>query len=337
MGLTLGKFAPLHKGHQYVIEIALAEMDELIIMIYDCPDITPIPLNVRSQWLRDIYPQAEVIEAWDGPMQVSDKPEIKLLHEQYILKRLQGRKITHFYSSEFYGDHVSQALGAANRSIDSARQKYPVSGTQLRQDAFAYRQYIDPRVYRDLITNVCLLGAPATGKTTLAEWMAKKYSTVWMPEYGREYWEKYQINRRLTLQQLVEIASGHLERENKMLLEANRYLFTDTNAVTTYMFSLYYHGKADPRLVQMAQACAQRYDLVFVCDADIPYDDTWDRSGEVNRQIFQKQIVADLQQRRIPFFKVCGTLPQRADRIEKILNQYQKYMNLTDIVKYAKD
>ena len=27
VGLTLGKFAPMHQGHQYVIETALAEMD----------------------------------------------------------------------------------------------------------------------------------------------------------------------------------------------------------------------------------------------------------------------------------------------------------------------
>ena len=29
-GLTLGKFAPLHKGHQLVFETALREMDEVM-------------------------------------------------------------------------------------------------------------------------------------------------------------------------------------------------------------------------------------------------------------------------------------------------------------------
>ena len=32
-GLILGKFAPLHKGHQFMIETALKEMDELVILI----------------------------------------------------------------------------------------------------------------------------------------------------------------------------------------------------------------------------------------------------------------------------------------------------------------
>ena len=30
-----------------------------------------------------------------------------------------------------------------------------------------------------------------------------------MPEYGREYWEAHQSQRRLTLAQLVEVAQGH--------------------------------------------------------------------------------------------------------------------------------
>ena len=49
-GLTLGKFAPLHKGHQLVIETALAEVDELTVVIYDSPEVTPVPLSVRANW-----------------------------------------------------------------------------------------------------------------------------------------------------------------------------------------------------------------------------------------------------------------------------------------------
>ena len=56
-----------------------------------------------------------MIEAWDGPTEVGDPPEIKKKHEDYILKQLKSKKITHFYCSEFYGEHVSQALGAVNR------------------------------------------------------------------------------------------------------------------------------------------------------------------------------------------------------------------------------
>ncbi len=32
-GLTLGKYAPLHRGHQLVIETGLAETDEMVVIV----------------------------------------------------------------------------------------------------------------------------------------------------------------------------------------------------------------------------------------------------------------------------------------------------------------
>ncbi len=330
-GLTLGKYAPLHKGHQHVIETAVSETDRVTVIIYGAPDVTTIPLTVRANWLRTLYPQITVIEAWDGPTAVGDTPEIRQQHEDYILNTLAVRDVTHFYSSEFYGDHMSRALNAVNRQVDARRERVPVSGTQIRANAYANRHFVEPLVYRDLITTVVLLGAPSTGKTTLAAALASAYNTVWMPEYGREYWETHQVERRLTPEQLVDIAKGHIVREDAKLLDANRYLFVDTNAITTYMFAKSYHGSVHPRLTDLAMQAAARYDLVFVCDTDIPYDDTWDRSGEVSRQVFQKQILADLQMRRLPYFLLRGTVPQRVAAVGQVLAAFHKFGNLVDL------
>ncbi|MCM3631156.1 AAA family ATPase [Paenibacillus glycanilyticus] len=327
IGLTLGKFAPFHRGHQHVVETALQEVGHLIVVIYDSPEVTRVPLSVRARWIRELYPTVEVLEAWDGPSDSGDTPEIKRLQENYILGLLGGRKVAHFYSSEFYGEHMSEALGAVNRQVDPLRELFPVSGTKVRESLYDNKHLVDSVVYRDLITNAVFLGAPSTGKTTLAARMAEELSSVWMPEYGREYWEEHQIERRLTLEQLLEIAEGHLEREERLLLGARDVLFTDTNAMTTYMFSLYYHGIAHPKLVELASRCASRYDLVFLCEDDIPYDDTPDRSGEVNRQTFQKRIVADLIERKIPFISIRGSLEERVEQVKAVLERYEKYSN----------
>ena len=329
-GLTLGKFAPLHKGHQLVIETALREMDEVIAIIYDCPETTDVPLPVRANWLRTLYPSIQVVEAWDGPLEVGDTEEIRKTHEDYILNQLNVRGVTHFYSSEFYGDHMSRALGAINRVVDSNRSIVPVSATEIRKDPFAFRSFLDPIVYRDLVTKVVFLGAPSTGKTTIAAHLAKEYETVWMPEYGREYWDQNQVGRRLSLKQLEEIAEGHLAREEELLQSANRYLFCDTNALTTLVFATHYHGAPSERLEDFANEAAVRYDVVFLCDSDIPYDDTWDRSGEMNRDLFQEEIVADLISRRIPFITLRGNLEERSRYVKETLNEYRKYGSTPD-------
>lgn len=226
---------------------------------------------------------------------------------------------------------MSVALGAINRIIDPLRKTVPISGIQIRENPFVYREYMDPIVYRDLITNVVFLGAPSTGKTSIAERMAEEYETEWMPEYGREYWEKNQNNRKLSLEQLVEIAQGHLEREENLLHQANKHLFTDTNALTTFMFSQYYHGFALPKLTELANQTISRYDLVFLCDTDIPYNNTWDRSGDTNRQVFQKQIISDLLVRKIPFFVLRGNIETRVKTVKMVLSRYQKYKNLLQL------
>ncbi len=324
-GLTLGKFAPFHKGHQLLIETAISEMDEVVVIIYDAPNETEVPLTVRSDWIKTLYPEVKVIEAWDGPTEVGDTREIQKKHEDYILHTLDISNVSAFYSSEFYGRHMSLALCAKNRPVDPDRKQVNISASKIRERPFKYRKYIDPYVYKDLITNIVFLGAPCTGKTTISKQMAEEYHTEWMPEYGREYWEKNQKNRRLTIKQLEHIAINHLEKEKKKILKADNYLFTDTNAMTTFMFSLYYHGKASPLLHELASEASSRYDLVFLCDVDIPYDDTWDRSGDVKRKTFQKQIITDLNNRTLSYFLLYGNLEERIETVKTILSNHKKY------------
>src|SRR6188474_463592 len=186
IGLTLGKFAPLHYGHQFLIETALKEVDQFFVIVYESKDVTSIPLNIRAGWIEKLYPSVRVIKGWDGPSAIGDTEDIKKLQENYVLHLLQNQKITHFYSSEFYGGHMSKALGAINRVVDESRKKFPVSATAIRKDPFSNKKFISPVVYQTLITNIVFLGAPSTGKTTITEALANDYETIFMPEYGRD-------------------------------------------------------------------------------------------------------------------------------------------------------
>lgn len=149
-GLTLGKYAPFHRGHQLVIDTALREVDELIVLIYDSPAVTDVPLTVRAGWIRQIYPEVQVIEAWDGPQEVGYTAEIKKRHEEYILGLLGGLKISHFYSSELYGEHMSEALGAINRVVDFDRLIEPISATMIRGDLHKYKHFLHPIILNSL-------------------------------------------------------------------------------------------------------------------------------------------------------------------------------------------
>ncbi|MDP1561090.1 MAG: nicotinamide riboside transporter PnuC [Pirellulaceae bacterium] len=182
-----------------------------------------------------------------------------------------------------------------------------------------------------IVGGVCFMGAPSTGKTTLARTMAERHNTAWMPEYGAEFWLEHQTNRRITRDQFEEIAPEHNRREDALRLQSRNYLFCDTNPMTTYLFAKDYHGTAGPVLTQLAMEAEKRYDLFFLCDTDIPYADTWDRSGDQKRKWFQQQILGDLAERRVPFLRISGALEDRVSQVNAVLRQHRKFGNVLDI------
>ena len=151
VGLTLGKFAPLHKWHEYLINMALSEVDELIVIIYNNFDLVNIPLKIRSKWVKKLYPQVSIIEWINNPDNIWTSNDIRRKHENYIKKLVWKKDIFAFYSSEFYWKYVSKALNTLNRIVDKDRIKVPISWTKLRTDPIKYKKFLHPIVYNELI------------------------------------------------------------------------------------------------------------------------------------------------------------------------------------------
>ena len=113
-------------------------------------------------------------------------------------------------------------------------------------------------------------------------------------------------------------------------MSANRYLFIDTDASTTRNFSRHYHDRCDARLDAFVTETPTRYDGFFLCLPDFPHADTWDRSGEVFRESFQRRTEADLIARRIPYHKIGGSIEERMRKVASVLNNTLKYRSGLD-------
>ena len=305
--LVVGKFAPFHKGHQFLIDTAIRECLQVTVLVYSNPDFPECPQKIRANWIRSLYPNVSVLEPTGMPPDDSDGHT----HRVFVSDFLAAARIhvDSVYTSEGYGDEFAKHLGVTHRMVDRLRTRFNVSGTNLRLNVHGNRDFMDPLVYRHFVEMIVLLGAESTGKSTLAVSLAEALGTEFVAEYGREYYERK--GRVLTLDDYVTIALEHRKIEESAALRANRYLVVDTNAITTLFYSYYYNGSALPELHALADDCAERYRYVYVCADDIPFEQDGSRDSEELRSKSHRMVMMDLTNRGFPWTLLTGSLEQR--------------------------
>jgi nicotinamide riboside kinase len=77
------------------------------------------------------------------------------------------------------------------------------------------------------LNRILILGPESTGKSTLAEDLAKHFREPWVPEFAREYLEK--IDRPYRFEDLAEMGKGQIQFEDLQAEKARKYLFCDTD------------------------------------------------------------------------------------------------------------
>jgi HTH-type transcriptional repressor of NAD biosynthesis genes len=318
--LIIGKFAPPHRGHQLLIEAALAQAEQLTVLCYSVPDFTAMPSDCRAQWLRDLYPRIDVFTPTDAPPDnAGDAVHRKFVREWLAQKHVEVDAV---FTSESYGDAFARELGArvVHRQVDLLRCEVPISATAIRNDVHAHRQWLHPRVYRHFVRRAVFVGAESTGKSTLTSALAQRYNTSFVPEVGRYVWE--QKRGKLSAQDYIDIAVRHREAEDEAQMRANRFLFVDTNAITTMLLGFCYRqlDVAPPQLRAFADECKERYAYTFVCADDIAFEqDDW-RDDNSWRERVQGMVLYDLVVRGIDYRVVHGSLAERVDAVARVLD-----------------
>ena len=343
-GLVVGKFCPLHCGHELLIKHALDCCSEVIVISYTKPEFDGCDREVRGAWLTALFPQVTQLVINDATLEHllrlqgifdlqtiphNDAPDQG--HREFVAwlcKTVLRKTVNAVFTSEEYGDGFAatltecfraqepSALPVAHISVDQQRLIVPVSGSQIRANPHAHRNFLSPEVYASFVKKICILGGESSGKSTLANALAERLQTVWVPEYGRELW--LEKNGQLQFEDMLKIGLEQLLHERLLCRSAHTWLVCDTSALTTFFYSLHLFGAADPLLEQMA---GEKYDRVFLCNPDFPFVQDGTRRDDSFRMRQHQWYVEQLTQRNIEFTVVHASVSERVDQIISSLSE----------------
>ena len=317
-GLVIGKFYPPHRGHRFLIDTALAQVDHLDVLICVRPEQT-IPGELRARWLRETHPSA-FVRAIDDPGE-DDNSEF---WAEYTV-RILGNAPDVVFTSEDYGEAYAGFLGSRHVMVDRERTHVAVSARAIRAAPLRHWEYLEPCVRAYFAKRISIVGAESTGKTTLARDLARHYRTVWVPEYGREYCEKMQAagvdlwTYQWRSPEFAEIARKQQQMEDEVAREANRILICDTDVLATGIWHERYMGSESAEVG--AISVSHPHHLYLLTDCDLPFVQDGLRDGETIRQWMTRRFEEVLTERGLPWVKISG---QGERRLSAAVGQVDK-------------
>ena len=263
-GIIWGKFAPLTLGHMHLIQSALQQVDELVIVLcWDSKLRDPKPwvnralsLNHRMQALESATSEmSNVMVTWIDESEFPPYPhgwnqfQEKIDH---VLDLLDYEPDVFFSGDgDMYDREVRNRWGWHTEWFD--RFVIPATATEIRRDPIANWQWIHPTAQKLMSYWVNITGVESTGKTTLVNQLERVLPCEIVDEFGRAYVEnRMKRESELFTEDFVEIA----EVQTAMIKDALGWILpiviTDTDAKSTVFFQRLYSGETSQEVLDVA-------------------------------------------------------------------------------------
>ena len=169
---------------------------------------------------------------------------------------------------------------------------------------------------------IAITGPESTGKSTLAEKLAKHYNTDFVPEYSRTYLENFE--GRYSEDDVVEIAKG----QHKLIVEkkedSQNILIADTEIIVCKIWVEYVFKHSNATIDNILKE--QDFDLYLLCDIDLPwtYDPLRENPNPEERKELFEIYRNTLTQMNLPFEIVRGN---DEERISNAINIIKKHLH----------
>ncbi len=167
---------------------------------------------------------------------------------------------------------------------------------------------------------IVLTGVESSGKTVLAQSLAKHFNIPLIPEYAREYLAEIKTN--YIQEDLLEIAKGQLESINS---EKNKIIICDTDLQVIKIWSLVKYNSVDEKILELYKNnCASLY---ILCSPDFEWEFDELRENKFDRNKIHAMYLDELNANNLNYIEASGTLEERKDFcVDCISNQFSAYI-----------
>ena len=168
---------------------------------------------------------------------------------------------------------------------------------------------------------VAITGPESTGKSTLAERLAKHFNVAYIPEYSRTYLENFE--GKYTENDVVEIAKA----QHNLIIEEEKknpeILIADTEIIVCKIWIEYVFKHPNEMTEDLLRR--QNFDLYLLCDIDLPwvYDPLRENPNIEERKELFEIYKNTLTNMNVPFGVVRGSDEERVNNALEIINQYR--------------
>lgn len=166
------------------------------------------------------------------------------------------------------------------------------------------------------IKKVVVLGPECSGKSELSEFLSREFNTVWVEEYARRYIEN--LPRPYGPPDLLEIARGQLQQEDKLTSQANKILICDTDLYVIKIWSTFKYGYCHPEILKVIDS--RKYDLYLLTYVDIPWEADPQREHPDQRGLLYELYLHEMKNQSVPFIEIKGSRDQRRKLAVEAIN-----------------
>jgi NadR type nicotinamide-nucleotide adenylyltransferase len=168
------------------------------------------------------------------------------------------------------------------------------------------------------IKKIAVVGPESTGKSALSKKLAAHFNTVLVPEYAREYLER--LGQEYQQKELLEIAKGQVEKEDKLSQKANRLLICDTNLVVIKIWSEIKYGNCDEWIIR--EMNTRNYEHHLLMNVDLPWEYDPYREHPYVRESLFKRYEDELINLGVDFTIIKGNYQERFEKAVEIVAAY---------------